>query len=141
MEGIVIFIIFIVFSVLRSLGESQQKQQGRGRGPASPPVRRPVRTGRPVTPRPFGLPQEYEDLVLEAEPVPEEEQEPVRKKPTLRKSVIKDRPVLSDDVHYAIKTREGVASLQFDEQALVQGFIFSEVLGAPRAKKPWHPRK
>ena len=140
MEGIVIFIIFIVFSVLRSLGESQQKQQQRGRGPASPPVR-PVRPGRPVAPnpRPYDMPAGYDDFVLERESAPKEEREP-QKAPTLRKQVKLERPTLAADKHYAIRQQVSGMSLKMNQESLVQGIIFSEVLGAPRAKKPWRPR-
>ena len=142
MEGIVIFIVFMVFSVLRSLGDSQQKQQGHGRGPASPPVR-PVRPGRPVAPnpRPYDLPVGYEDLVMEAESDSQEEREPLKTKPALRKKVKKGSPILAEDVHYAIKLREGVTSLQLDRKTIVQGFIISEVIGSSRAKARWSPRK
>ncbi|MCW3489336.1 hypothetical protein [Dethiobacter alkaliphilus] len=146
MESLIIFIIFIVFSVLRSLGESQQKQKGRG--PVSPPAR-PVRPGRPLapSPRPIDQTQEYEDWVLETDSAPTEdfEPEPVRKKPVRKKQpkAAKEqlRPAPAEIDHYAINLQDEDGSLQMDQQILVQGIIFSEVLGAPRSKKPWRPRQ
>ena len=152
MESLIIFLIFIVFSVLRSLGESQQKQQGRG--PTAP--KRPVRPNRQDVPSPMDLPKMFREMLMEPEQKDRQEQleqktvveeeyrpetvMPKEKKP-VRRQIVTKRVEPEVDENYAIRVLDEDGSLPVDKQTLIQGIIFAEVLGAPRAKKLWRPRQ
>jgi hypothetical protein len=142
METLIIFLIFIVFSVLKSLGGEAKRPPGRAPGrppghfPGMPPGHpvRPVRPGRPVPPlqRPEAVPPEYLDMLFKQ---PNEQQEA--------------KPVIAtkrNDHEIAAKleiSRDGpddTALIDLDSQTLLQSIVFAEVLGPPKSKKPWQYR-
>lgn len=132
MENLIIFIIFIIFSVLRSLAENKQKAGqrpgGKPAGLPMPPVPRPPRTLL----RPESIASEYPEVFLHAketklegasgawEPPVQLVPEPTRK-------------------HSATFKQDQL----FQPQAatFLQGIVYAEVLGLSRAKKPWKYRK
>lgn len=134
MEGLLIFIIFIVFQLVKSMGGAARPP---GTGPISPPVQpmRPARPGTPL-PRPHAWPPQYDNVPITYDEPPEsqttEPERETRKKP---KAAETTQGKAEYTVFRSAESDEGVLRLEAD--AVVLGVIFSEVLGAPRAKKPW----
>ncbi|MBT9169099.1 MAG: hypothetical protein DDT19_02451 [Syntrophomonadaceae bacterium] len=133
MENLIIFIIFIIFSVLRSLAESLQKtgQKAGGKpgGLPVPPVPRPPRS--PL--RAGNLPPEYQELVFVVE-------EAKRKGASEAGSLPVQTAIPESAMKYgAVLNQEQL----FHPQAatLLQGIVYAEVLGSPRAKNRWKYRK
>jgi hypothetical protein len=141
LETLILFLIFIVFSVVRSLGRQQTRQQ--------PGPQRPMPPGMPRHPQVPQQPRRPERRVPlpQAEPVFEQEYE--TRKPVVRLRP-PERPALPDsmpeyerpwekpiaDLHYAqYKTEDREFDLRLDSDSVLLGVIFSEVLGQPRARR------
>jgi len=132
MEELIFFIIFIIFSALRSLVEGRQKT---GQKPGSKPAGLPV----PPVPRPPRSPLRVEKLPLEVPEVifptveikkaaaPKAEMPPVQA--TLPESAAKDGTVANQE-----------RLLRPQASTLLQGIVYAEVLGSPRAKRGWKSR-
>ena len=97
---------------------------------------RPARPGTTL-PRPHTWPPQYDNVpITYDEPPASKTTEPERKARKGPKAVeTKQSKVESYTVFRSAENDEGV--LRLDADTVVLGVIFSEVLGAPRAKKPW----
>ncbi|MFW0860803.1 MAG: hypothetical protein AAGT88_01660 [Dethiobacter sp.] len=130
MENLIIFLIFIIFSVLRSLAESSQKTgQKPGGKLGGLPVPRP-----PRSPVPAGnLPPEYPELVFVVE-------EAKRKGASETGSLPVQTTIPESAMKYGAVLKE---EQSFHPQAatLLQGIVYAEVLGSPRAKNRWKYRR
>ncbi len=140
METLIIFLIFIVFTVVRSLG---------GQGRQQPPTRRQVPPGLPGQPQ-RRVPQppqpvfdqdfEYQKPMVRLRP-PERKPE---SSPVLRES--ERKPATVSERQRRFKQREDAAytihseqieqlDLQLSPESVLLGVVFSEVLGKPRARR------
>ncbi|MBS3897506.1 MAG: hypothetical protein KGZ54_06675 [Dethiobacter sp.] len=132
MENLIIFIIFIIFSALRSLAENKQKTGqrpgGRPGGLPVPPLPRP-----PRSPLQGGnLPPEYPQVVFTVQEA--------RKERTAESGQLPVQKIIPETV-----TKYGTALNQeqlFHPQAatVLQGIVYAEVFGSPRARKRWKYR-
>ncbi|MBS3887238.1 MAG: hypothetical protein KGZ41_03900 [Dethiobacter sp.] len=131
MENLIIFIIFIIFSALRSLAESRQKTGQRAGRPAGLPMTPAPRP--PRSPLPAGnFPPEYLEVIFDAKEA---------KKQEASKAVL---PPVQTVLEPAMKAGAVFNQEQlFQPQAanLLRGIVYAEVFGPPRAKKPWKQRK
>lgn len=125
MESLIVFLIFIVFSVLRSLGGDGKRPPARG--PAVPPVR-PLRPVRPVPSgtrelHPYDITGQYGRHGDEKTMVPSVD-------------VVQEK-----GKHAAAGARPMIARVESDreytpslsEENVLMGVIFSEILAPPKA--------
>lgn len=137
MEGLIIFILFVVFQLVKSLGGAATRP---GAGPISPPVR-PVPPARPVTPlpRPQAWPPQYDNVPITYDEPPKRDLAKSQREIGIERKTAE--PAQNKKESYAVfRSGEHDGVLQLDGDAVVLGVIFSEVLGAPRAKRPWQQK-
>lgn len=141
MESLVVFLIFIVFSVLRSLGESGQQRRGRTMPPGYPRI-----PGRPPVPRVQPPPPVRRQPALQEEP---------RRVATSKRAVKVDvseepavmPPVQPEPVSKENDLKKPVASpaktipFKLDGDTVLMGIVLSEVLGEPKARKKQYFRR
>lgn len=146
METLVIFAIFIIFSVIRSLGGQGQRPPGRpmppvmtpGRAPARPIVRPPqqVSKQREETP-PRYVEQAY---VPYDNPIYRSKNElPDELRPAKKERIPKKAEAILPAGLICAEAGQ-VKTLIWNQNSVVAGVIFAEILGPPRAKNPWRPR-
>ncbi len=138
MENLIIFIIFIIFSALRTLADNWQKT---GQKPGSKPAGSPV-PPVPRLPRPpiqtIKLPPEYQEAFFAAEAT---KKETIPEKVLFPAQTIISEPAV---VESALKSGEVFSQEQLFRPlaaTVFQGIIYAEVFGSPRAKKRWKYRK
>ena len=129
MQGLAAFVIFIVVSLLRAVAESQKKTAGQR--PGAPPPVNPLRPPRPVVPEPqrskvqstngMYLTTFEADVPVDVSMMRQERSQSSTAMQTVDKiAPAKEKP-----------------RLRFEQNDVVKGVIFAEVLGRPRAFKPW----
>lgn len=140
MESLIVFLIFIVFSILRSLGESNRQRQGRYPLPGPP-----QRPGRPPLPREHPLPPTRRQPAMVEVPrepaakkavrvvVPEESRVVI---PVQAEPVKKEK---KEDVPGQAAAQEEIPAFNLDANSVLLGIVFSELLGEPRARKKQLP--
>lgn len=143
MESLIVFIIFIVFSIIRSLGGNGHRQPHRG-PVAPPPFGRPIRPGspgrvgesKPVAVPASRSPLDIPDLYNYSAETVSTPAAGKRQKERLagQRETGREKPA-----DHAVK-RVKQPTVQFDEDAVVMGVIYAEILGPPRAKRPYGRR-
>lgn len=154
------FVIFVLIGILSSLfnkakGNSKDNQQRRPVRPVSKPAemqgpakaqREPRRAPRPVQTRPVQPePVNTETRAAAPSSIQKEYQEKKRQAEKVEsKPRTVDRGRLSSEAAPAVSRfsdakAEPVLDFQPDQERLIEGLIWAEVLGQPRAKKPYHP--
>jgi hypothetical protein len=145
-ETLIIFIIFIVFSAIRSLGGQGQRPPGRPMPPVMHPGRTPVRPPQQQIPKqkevtlPRYVEQAYEPY---DNPIYRSKTElPVELRPATRERLPKQAETKAILPEGLICAEAGqVQTLTWNHNSVVAGVIFAEILGPPRAKRPWSPRQ
>ncbi|NOZ07780.1 MAG: hypothetical protein GXO91_02745 [FCB group bacterium] len=158
-------LVMIIWVVLSFLGSSKKQKRGRKKG-GTPPLRKPSgisqllrdlgkqfeESARGEKPTPMEMPAfSMEDV----EDMPLSKPSPVQTVPVQPKSMASDRKTpgkspshhtdinLTRDAHYYEEPSETVASgLIYDLQSagsLQKAILFKEILGSPRALRPYHP--
>lgn len=136
MENLIIFIIFIIFSLSRSLAKSgqatRQSPVSKRGGLPMPPVPGPI---YPVL-RPRSLTPEFLEAVFETEALKQEKV--LRPEKTHKAAPVQTVPEATREADRVFKQDK-----LFQPQAttLLHGIVYAEVLGLPRGKKRWQPRK
>jgi len=142
-ETLVIFAIFIIFSVIRSLGGQGQRPPGRPMPPVMQPVRAPVRPPQQQIPkqREEAPPRYVEQAYVPYDnPIYRSKNElPLELRPAKKERLPKKAEAILPEG--LICTEAGqVQTLNWNQNSVVAGVIFAEILGPPRAKRPWSPR-
>ncbi len=141
METLIIFLIFIVFTVVRSLGGQGRQQPPPRRQHVPPglpgqPQRRVPQPPQPVFDQDF----EYQKPMVRLRP-PERKPEspPVLQEPERKPATVSERQRRfrqRQDAAYTIQSDQiGQLDLQLSPESVLLGVVFSEVLGKPRARR------
>lgn len=150
METLVIFIIFIVFSAIRTLGGQGQRPPGRpmppvmqpGRTPARPPVRPRQQVPKQIEETPPRYTEQayepYDNPIYRSKTALPVELRP-EKKVSLPKKPEREAAILPEGLICAEPGQ--IQTLNWNQNSVVAGVIFAEILGPPRAKRPWSPRQ
>lgn len=135
MEVLTIFILFVVFSIIKAVAESEKKAaERRSRQPGGVPRQRKVRAEK--TP----LEVDWEKIYAEAEKLHARESIEANAGTTVGTPTVKPSQ-LSKQVEK--KTTQKKPSPLFPQNDLVRGIVMAEILGRPRAytrKQSWRWR-
>ncbi len=136
MENLIIFVIFIIVSVIRSLGSRGQAPMARPMPPVMPRGATSVRPQQAPKQKKVAVPRYSEhELDLLASSHRSVTELPAKKESSPNRDKGITQPKIFQSTETKIPQEEKTR-----QNPLVAGIIYSEILGAPRARKPWSPR-
>lgn len=154
----VVIVIGFVISLFSKLGKPQNQPQPPGKrmnpmppfggGDPARPWRDPSRPARPLEPRNAPVPSPFQTATpaRDERTVPaEEERDIVMPIPTAPSAATRPESLLMPDSigseKMTVASDTSASQRKVTNQELVQGVIWSEILGPPRAKKPYSGKR